>query len=354
MRILMLFMLFIAQESSGQVVFQFIPEVYARNLDALSTVQIQNTGSNLNGQIVIRVSENSKRINIVDITTPVISLRKGVNALPKSAYGNSVFRFGNNSYGRIVNQTKAFPPGEYSFCFEFVPSEKGNPEYENCFDGSIEPLVPMQLMLPAHQDTICLKRPVLSWQPPMPYSGSMFFRLMLVEKKSAKNGTEAMLKNAPLLLLDNISGTTLMYPSNYPELKEGVTYYWQVVAYQQNIIISTSEVWEFTVQCKEKNIEDNDSYRELKLLVNGNYYITSQYLKFSFLNNYNVKKLQYAILDVEEGGKPVKQVPDVLLVQGLNKIDIDISELGLKNGRSYVLKVFPFNESPVEIRFVLR
>ncbi|MBN8856788.1 MAG: hypothetical protein J0H29_00285 [Sphingobacteriales bacterium] len=355
MRIILYFIfliLFAASSSTAQIIFHFVPEVYARNLDALSTVQIQNMSAAANGQISITVRENSKRIDVVEITTPAFLVKQGINSIPKNAFGNSVLRFGNNSYGKILNQTKSFPPGDYSFCFVFIPSEKGSPEFENCFDALIEPLVPMQLLLPVNEDTICLKRPVLSWQPPMPYNGSMYFRLMLTEKKQARNGPEAMLKNAPLLLLDNITGTTLMYPANYPELKEGITYFWQVVAYQQGIIISTSEVWGFTVKCKEDAIVDNDSYRELKLLVNGNYYITGQYLKFSFLNNYNIKKLQYTILDINEGGKPVKRLPEIKLMQGLNKIDIDITDIGLKEGKTYILKVFPFNEPPVEVRFI--
>ncbi|OJY89976.1 MAG: hypothetical protein BGP13_23020 [Sphingobacteriales bacterium 40-81] len=343
----------ISKISFAQLIFHFVPEVYARNIDGVCSFQMQNmTSAPLSGKILISIKENLKPQPVVDIETPVTIISKGTSALSKSIVGNSIFKFANNAYGQLVNQTKNFPPGEYSFCFTFIPAEKGDPEYENCFDATIEPLIPIQLLIPSNEDTICLKRPVLSWQPPMPYNGAMTFRLMLTEKKMAKNGVEAMLKNAPLLLLDNISSTTITYPSNYPELKEGITYYWQVVAYQQKIIVSTSEVWAFTLKCKDDPIVDNDSYRELKFMVNGNYYITSQYLKFSFLNNYNIKKLQYTIIDVEEGGKPVKYVPEVKLTQGLNKVDIDITEIGLKQGKSYLLKVFPFNESPVEIRFI--
>ncbi|MBW7892076.1 MAG: hypothetical protein H3C48_13850 [Chitinophagaceae bacterium] len=355
MRIILYFILltiFTANTSTGQIIFHFIPEAYARNLDALSTVQIQNVSAISNGQISITVRENSKRINVVEVTTPAFVIKQGVNVIPKNVFGNSLLKFGNNTYGKIVNQTKSFPPGDYSFCFVFIPIEKGSLEFENCFDTFIEPLAPMQLLLPADQDTICLKRPVLSWQPPMPYSGSIYFRLVLTEKRQARNGTEAMLKNTPLLLLDHITGTTLMYPANYPELKEGVTYCWQVVAYQQGVIISTSEVWEFTVKCKEEAVMDNDSYRELKSLVNGNYYITGQYLKFSFLNNYNIEEMQYTILDINERVNPVKHLPKIKLIPGLNKIEIDITEVGLKQGKTYILKVFPFNEPPVEVRFI--
>lgn len=347
--------IFLSGVVNAQIVFHFVPEAYARNVDGLFTFQMQNMSPvAVSGHVVISVKENRRGSSVVDITTPVVTVAKGMSSLTKNFVAGSIFKFGNNSYGQLVNQTRSFPAGEYNFCFTFLPVEKGDPEYDNCFDAAIEPLVPIQLLIPAEGDTICSKRPVLSWQPPMPYSGAISFRLMLTEKKQARNGVEAMLKNAPLLLLDNINSTTITYPSTYPELKEGVTYYWQVAAYQQNVIISTSEVWVFTVKCKDEPLTDNDSYRELKLLVNGNYYITSQYLKFSFLNNYNIKKLQYTIIDIEDGGKPVKYVPEVKLVQGLNKVDIDVTEIDLKQGRNYLLRVFPFNEPPVEMRFVYK
>jgi hypothetical protein len=208
------------------------------------------------------------------------------------------------------------------------------------------------LLNPSHLDTICNKRPVLSWQPPLPFSSGMRFRLILTEKKAGV-GVEDLLMKTPLLLLDNISSTTINYPSVNPELKEGKTYYWQVVAYEKGLIISRSEIWEFTVQCTEVlKPGPNDSYRELKLLVNGNYYIANRVLKFSFRNDYNIQKLRYSILDISDAGKEIKHVPEIKLQSGLNKIDIELGDLDLKAGNHYILKVYPFNEPSVEIRFV--
>jgi hypothetical protein len=188
----------------------------------------------------------------------------------------------------------------------------------------------------------------------MPYHSSMRFRLLLTEKRPGIPGIEMILKGRPLLLLDNISTTTINYPSQYPELQEGKTYVWQVAAYQQGVIISTSEVWEFTVQCKEaaKPLPD-ESYRELKVLANSGYYIANRVVKFLFLNNYGVTRLNYSIYDMGKG-EIVKNQPDVKLHYGLNKINIDLTEMELESGKQYVLKIIPFNESPVEIKFTYK
>lgn len=354
--IITLLVLCLARAVSAQLTFYFVPDIYARNIDGLGNFQVQNLqAGNMQGRISIMVQETVTKAQVVTITTPVHTFSQGMSTFPRALFGNSVFSFGNHALAKIVNQTRTFPPGEYNICFRFVPADKLlNDEYESCFETTVQPLLPLSLILPADQDTICLKRPVLSWQPPMPYHPSMRFRLLLTEK-NGKDAAESILKNVPLLLLDNISGTTLNYPSNYPELKEGKTYCWQVAAYQQGTIISTSEVWEFTVQCREpEKPAPADSYRELKSLVNGNYYIANRFLKFSFLNNYNITALNYSIHSLEKGGEKIKNTPVVKIRQGLNKIDIDLTELDLEPGKQYLLKVVPFNESPVEIRFTYK
>jgi hypothetical protein len=343
--------------TKAQLSFYFLPELYGRSIDGLGTFQVQNLGQEkMIGQISITVKENKSGSLVITVTTPVVTFNPGLSNFSKSIFSNSAFNFSPNAYGSLANQTRNLPPGEYTFCFHFTPKDKILfDDYENCFDGEIQPLVPITLLNPAHMDSICTKRPVLSWQPPMPFSRTMKFRLILTEKKGDNEGVEDLLTRTPLLLLDNISTTTINYPSINPELKEDKTYYWQAIAYEKGVIISKSEIGEFTVQCKEAvKPGPNDSYRELKLMVNGNYYIANRVLKFSFRNDYNVSKLRYAILDIENAGQELKHVPEIRLLQGLNKIDIDLGELNLKVGNHYILKVYPFNEPPIEVRFVYK
>jgi hypothetical protein len=358
-RIILILISFIVvlETAKAQLNFIFLPELYGRSIDGLGTFQVQNLGQDkMIGRISITVKENRSSLLVVTVTTPEVTFNPGLNSFPRSIFNNSAFNFSPNAYGSLASQARNLPPGEYTFCFHFIPKDKMLfDEYENCFDGEIQPIVPITLVNPAHMDSICTKRPVLSWQPPMPFSSAMRFRLILTEKKGDNQGVEDLLMKTPLLMLDNISSTTINYPSVNPELKESKTYYWQAVAYEKGVIISKSEVGEFTVQCKEAvKPAPNDSYRELKLFVNGNYYIANRVLKFSFRNDYNVSKLRYAIHDVEDGGKQLKHVPEIKLMQGLNKIDIDLVELELKPGNHYILKVYPFNEPPVEIRFVYK
>jgi len=342
-----------AEEASAQFNFVFVPEVYGRSIDGLGNFQLQNlTGQAQSGRVFITVRENISKTQVVHISTLPVTVQPGVSVFPVPAYTGSTFNFSNTSLASIVSQTRNFPPGEYTFCFHFYPTNKQLDDFENCFDASIQPIVPISLINPADADKICQKRPPLSWQPPVPFPPSMRFRLLLTEKKQSAP-VEALLMNTPLILMDNIPSTTINYPSFAPDLQEGKTYVWQVIAYQAGVIMSRSEIWTFTVQCTDSVPADPlDSYRELKLLQNGNYYITSRMLRFSFQNNYNISKLNYSINDIENAGKPVKHLPDVPLRQGMNKIDIDLADLDLESGKHYLLKVYPFNEPEVQVRFI--
>ena len=340
--------------AEAQVNFFFLPEVYARNVDGLGVFQLQNlTGAPLVGKIAITVKENTSRSGVMTITTPETSFGAGVNNFPRTSFSNAVFSFQGNKLAAIVSQTRNFPPGEYTICYHFINTGlHGGDDYEQCFDASIQPLVPLELLIPADHDRICEKRPSFSWQPPIPFQPSMRYRMLLTEKKQGL-AVENLLMNAPLILLDNISAATISFPSFAADLVEGKTYCWQVVVYQQGVILSKSEIWEFTVQCKEAQAPlEGDSYRELKLLENGNYYITSRMLKFLYRNNYNIKKLHYDLIDIEKGGEKIKGTPDIALQPGVNKIDIDISDLDLVPGKHYLLKVYPFNEPEAEVRFI--
>ena len=341
-------------KARSQMNFIYLPEIYGRNVDGLGVFQVQNlTGKELTGMIEISIRENNTRTNVGMIRISPVNIRPGVSSFQTNTFRKAAFFFQRNALGSIVSQTRTFPPGEYTFCYHFMSADKlSNDDYENCFDASIEPLVPITLSSPDHKDKICEKRPMLSWIPPMPFSASMRFRLMLTEKTSGQS-VENMLTNTPLILLNDISSNMINYPGSAPDLKEGKTYCWRVVAYEKGVVISTSEIWEFTVECKEAPVAlPTDSYRELKLFVNGNYYIAQQVFKFSLNNSYNVKKLNYSIIDIDNEMKEIKRLPEVAIKSGLNNIDLDLTDMGLNPGKHYILRVRPFNEQTIDIRFI--
>lgn len=340
---------------NAQVNFMFPASLYGRSVDGLGSCTIQNiSGQPLLGNLWVKVKELRSGLPVVQVLCNNIQLPVGQSNLQRQLFGAAAFQFFSNPISSIASQTRQFPPGNYEYCFQFEPANKGTEISENCYDAEILPLVPISLQSPSNLDSICIKRPVLTWTPPLPISPTMRYRLLLVEKRNL-SAVEALAINPPILLLDNLSGNMVNFPGSAPELIEGKTYCWQVLAYEQGVVMSTSEIWEFTIQCKEQPpLVQKDNYRELRSLMNGNYYVAERYVRFSFQNNYSVKKLNYEILALNGGVSSIKHLPEIPLKLGLNLVDLDLFDADLQSGMHYLLKVYPFNEEPITIRFLYK
>lgn len=105
---------------------------------------------------------------------------------------------------------------------------------------------------------------------------------------------------------------------------------------------------------EEKEPAPGYSYRELKSIANGNYYYANRVMRFSMTNHYTAYALRYTITDLKNNSKEIKQLPKILVQPGHNQVDIDLDESELEDGGEYLLRVYPFNEQAVQVRFIYR
>ncbi|MBO9573309.1 MAG: hypothetical protein J7497_14045, partial [Chitinophagaceae bacterium] len=278
----------------------------------------------------------------------------------RAAFGNSKFSFGNNNYALNVSQTSRFMEGEYEYCYEVdISDSKAStlpPIYENCFVYQLQPRTPMLLISPVDGDVFCNKRPQFIWQPSLPALPNTRFRLVLAPIRNNQDIVEALTFNPPLINQSNIAGNSLFYPVNVPELQEGQLYVWQVIAYQGQTILSRSEVWVFTHQCKDDKRDTIDgSYRELKEVSEGDFYIAQQYLRFSYINPYSSGELNYEITNLSDPSSSVKRLPKFKMESGLNKHEIDLFEnSSFKEDDEYLLRVKLANNRILALRFIYK
>ena len=344
----------------AQVVVNFTPAIYGQTIDGLIYAQLVNSFSvDLKARLTIKVRD-IKGASVVSIQTPHFILHPGVNELNKKLYSGSRFSFGNNSPGLTLSQTGRFPEGEYEYCYEIDVSESKNdqisPLYENCFVHQLQPMTPLLLIDPVDGDEFCNKRPNFMWQSPLPLPRDARHRLVLAEIRDKQDIVQAITYNPPIINQGNIMGNSLFYPANAPELKEGQRYAWQVVVYTQKTILARSEVWTFVHKCHEEKKElATGSYRELKETDDGNFYIAAKQLSFSLNNPYNEGPLNYTITSLAETAAPIKGLPALKLKPGLNKYDIDITEIrAFKNDQEYLLKVQLQQNRVLLLRFIYK
>lgn len=352
-------LLSISFKSKAQVSVSFSPAMYGQNLEGLAFAQIVNSIQfDIEVAITIKVNEVGGA-DVLTIRTQPFWIRQGVSVIDRKAFANGRFIFANTNSGTMVKQSGKFGEGEYEYCFEVeILNSKGNVPlgtYEQCFIHQLQPLTPLLLINPVDGDELCNKRPDFIWQPPMPLPVNAKFRILLAEVKEKQDIVEAVAFNQPIINQANIRTNNLFYPANIPDLKEGHTYAWQVSVYVDQTILKKSEVWMFTVKCKEEiKKADGESYRDLKETDDGNYYLANQYLRFSFNNPYNKGLLNYSIESISEPGSKVKDLPKLELNTGINKYELNFIENdSMKPGKEYLLKVNLPNRQ-LRLRFIYK
>lgn len=340
---------------SAQISVNFIPELNGRNVSGLLNIQVINPFQAIDGSLAITVTERKGGM-VLRIKTPVFRLPSGNNPLSPSVAGSSAVIFSPGNLGRLTAASRTFPQGDYEYCFEFSIRGTDTPPQEQCFSYTVEPFADMNLIDPYNKDVICDKRPVLSWQPLLPGIPGAYYQLVLAEVKKGQSPTEALNYNLPVINQRNIIAPVLTYPPVAPELVNKKKYAWQVTAYKDQTILSRSEIWDFTIDCKDsvKRPEQPDlSYRDIEDLARGNFYVATGFVRFRVINPYAKQKLIYSIRPLDDPANKLKGLPALELVTGANYTVIDLSEnKRFKNGKYYIMDVTLPNGEIKSLRFL--
>ncbi|MES2112411.1 MAG: DUF928 domain-containing protein [Bacteroidota bacterium] len=351
--------LFLADHALGQVTFQFVPEIYGRNVNGLFNCRIINPTGKRTATLTIAVSEK-KSGQILLVKSSPFAINPGTNAIPSAAIRNAAIAFSSNSIGVIVRHDHNFPIGDYEYCFTLNFTDRGNDAIaEQCFDQQLVPFAELNLIEPFNKDSICEKRPMLTWQPLLPAVPGAAYQLVLAEVKKGQGAVEALNYNLAIINQSNITAPVLAYPAIAKELEEGKTYTWQVTAYKNQTILNRSEVWIFTVGCKEpkkkKIVIPDDGYRDIEDLVKGNFYVAVAYLKFAVTNPYQEKQLKYDISSLNNPSKKIKGLPKITLTRGKNKVKMDLFNTdSFTDGESYLLKLKLPDGTEKSLRFIYK
>jgi hypothetical protein len=341
----------------AQQSFIFLPELQGRTTDGLLQVRIVNSATeSRQTRLRVTVTEQAGGRVLTLLTAP-FQLMPGTNGLPPAIGRQTAISFGNNKTAAICRQSGVFPEGEYEYCFQLEDAGKdGEPGDEQCFDYYLQPFAPLMLITPSDEEKICDKRPSLFWQPQLPAIPGVAYRVTLVEVKPHQPKTEALNYNTPLINQMGIRTSMLFYPPHVPELQEGKTYAWQVTAYQQQMLLSNSEIWEFTVACDdEPNEPPVTGFRDLADLSKGNFYIANGRISFALRNQYEAGELDYTIKCLTQPDQQIRKLPRVKLLRGNNQIVIDLDEkYGFVDGSFYIMTVVLPNKEQKQLRFIYK
>jgi hypothetical protein len=337
----------------GQASVQFVPELYGRNVDGLLRCTILNTGQRQTVYLSVTVTERKAGTICLLRTTP-FTIVTGNNQVPLAVASHVAVQFSSGTTGRLTSANRTFPEGDYEYCYTLNYTSSDLPPVERCYDYLLAPFAQLNLINPYNQDKICDQRPMLTWTPLLPGVPGAYYQLVLAEIKSGQNATEALNYNLPVINQSQLLSPVLPYPSIAPALEKGKTYAWQVTAYKNQTVLNRTDIWSFTVSCPDsvKKIAD-DGYRDIEDLLRGNFYVAVGAVKFALINPYHAQNLRYEISAVNQVGKKIKHLPKLELLNGENKIVIDLSEnSAFKDNNYYLLKVWLPNGAAKTLRFL--
>lgn len=346
----------LASVAQVQTIFQ--PSLNGRTLDGIMNFQVRNESqSELTALCRIIVREDT-RGNVAEISVRGLPVHKGLNVYNRAVLKQAQYTFASNELATIFRQTGKLPEGEFEYCYEITIIESkpaiAQDFYENCFQLSLQPVTPLLLVDPAYDEKICNQRPNFTWQPPLPLDFKAQFQVIVAEVKDKQAPIEALSFNQPVINAGGMRESRLNYPAQAKELEKGKTYAWQVYYSVNRRLILKSEIWTFTIDCEEDNeVTPDDSYRELKPGVEGDYYVAKRKLRFAINNPYNDGELKYSITAFGAPNKPIRQLPVLKSVTGFNKFTINLDELrAFRNGEQYLLTVELPNGQKLILRFI--
>ncbi|MFT3935477.1 MAG: hypothetical protein QM726_17755 [Chitinophagaceae bacterium] len=343
----------------AQINIQFTPALNGQTVNGLFMAQIQNTSAYLyTGKLKITVRDGSNKIVLV-AQSPLMHVSSGVMLL-QSISAQCRVQFGNSPTANLIAQTGRFPENDYEYCFEFTGTENkpfsDERVFENCFNYSVQPIIPMSLIYPGDGDKLCNKRPEFNWQPAMPLVSSYRYRILVTEKKDRQLAADAVMNNIPVIQQDNIAGFMLMYPPQAPDLQTDKQYVWQVTAYEGNTKITQSEIWVFSINCDDKKPDSSkDSYRQLSGILTGNYYVATDMLRFAAQNPYGATTMKYSITSLSGATEKITNLPQIKLRTGLNNIDMDLTDIkGLEINKMYLLTIKNIGDHVLYLQFIYK
>ncbi|MCD4723588.1 MAG: hypothetical protein K8R63_02010 [Bacteroidales bacterium] len=248
----------------------------------------------------------------------------------------------NDDYEEIVMRTGTLPEGTYTICIYVKDYETNEELGSNCIIQPILHPSPPELISPIDETIIENDLPVFIWLPPMPLPlGDMItYNLCIYELLDGQTPIEATEANPIWFEETGIQSTSYQFPIYAREFEQGVTYAWQVTAFDdtEDWMIGKSEVWWF-------KYSPEIILFKLKLLTPGlAEEIEDPYPLFSWSisddpGNYSDINYTLKIFETDITSEPINysvEKPDVMIETQKTFYQYSANDMAFKEGKAYV------------------
>ena len=315
------------------------------NFNGLWNIEVINTSAEKADITLVATLGYTNNVILSTIKFNKVILPVGPSYFPSGVLPIESIKYSAHQQAGIIQQSGLLPFGNYVLCIQAFNALNGALLSDYCTEYVVEPFTPPFLLMPTDDSKITITNPLLMWIAPSPISSlkDLHYELKLVEIIGNQSPEEAISRNYALLEKKGISVNQLLYPADAHPLEINKSYAWQVKARNNNAIIGTTEVWNFTIgrdSIVRSSLQINDdSYNELKTSLDGSFTIAVPELRFAYHNPYSNSRITYKITDL--AGKEAGENSDELeSVYGDNRYMLELGEVKkLKSGSFYILEV---------------
>jgi hypothetical protein len=320
--------------SQAQLIINLqLPPSGAIQKNQLWNMLVTNTSqNNINASITMTIVENQTGEQILSATTGPVIIPPGNVMLNSTVLMPILYNVFSSSYNIDPSQNGFLPAGSFLVCYTYSDLVSKGAIAQECNTIDIEPLSPPQLVFPEDQTAIdSTSIPQFTWLPPAPLNlfTNLQYDLYLVQMDSGQVAADAIHSNIPILYQQDISGTSLMYPTAAPALQSGVQYAWEVVAKNNETPVSNSEAWIFTLKGFGVDSIEHGELPFTRLQKNGEsgYSICDGKLKFAYINETADTAWNVILYDISSSNiLPLSfGLDSVPMNKGLNLVQIDLS-----------------------------
>lgn len=320
------------------------------------------------------------------------------NATYESIYTNRNITFYDKDIENLLSRTKCLPPGQYDVCLTLMDAKAsdGSTEFltQTCYTREKQMLSNLLLVSPFEGDEVAIDMPLFTWTPVTPINPGAMYRIQIVEMLANQTPFEAFRSNPVFYERSGLMSNIFQYPVSARTMLPCTQYAWRVTYELAGGFVSTafqkapdflqeSEIWEFSKPCVEEEEEEEemidvnspfDKYHnvnnfskssiitvtdyQLRLLIDNTY---SSKKTFSYIViNQNGTSTEYACCwdccgEVESSDDDTRTERRAYdnrknIDAGIQKLKIDLDELGLNPNEVYTIRIDSGKESK-DIKF---
>lgn len=317
---------------------------YNITANSLSQISVNNIGASGLVKIEI-VLTNSANVRLLSAVSLPVEVKQGLTVFGSHSLPFESISYGTTPQAQYVKTTHRLSSGGFNYCVRIIPLTIIETGDENCQSINVSEDYQLFLINPIDEDVIESSTPILMWMHTEPFNllgEGEFFRMILVEVKTGQEPDEAILSNVPIFVKSYVAKHQVQYPLDADKLEKGKTYAWHVQKIANGAILSSSEVWSFSL---EKLKATKHSYVIVKKKLDGTVHkVFDKKIYFRFDERYKTSaSLVCAVYNgkrelIEPTLKNEHTSQVAIPSAGYNGYELDLKQYRLKKG-FYTLEV---------------